>query len=180
MNVKSIILAFLFSTTAYAEQKFEAEAQVTQDKGTQLSGTLRWLLPKSEKTVFQWGAHFSGGVTENSDVTSTDTLRSADYLFAGGGLSFVGTTSIEAVSAFSEFTLGIDGINLETSDGKEAKHLLFKVHTGLRLSSSSRAYYSAGISFFNRRLTEDKQVRVNDQLLTKYSLSPMIGFGVSL
>ena len=174
-----IILAFLFSATAHAEQNFEAEAQLTQDKGAHLSGTLRWLLPKSEKTVFQWGAHFSGGVTENTDITSTDTLRSSDTLFAGGGLSFVGPTSMESVTAFSELTLGIDGINLETSEGNEAKHVLFKVQTGLKLNSGSGSIYSAGISLFNRHLPSDKQVRVNDVLLTKYSISPVVGFGVA-
>ncbi|MEY2989045.1 MAG: hypothetical protein RJB13_2566 [Pseudomonadota bacterium] len=179
MKINPILLAFLVSTSAFAEQKIEAEAQVLQDKGTQLSGTLRWLFPKSESTVFQWGTHLTGGVTENNQVTREGTLQSADTLFAGGGISFIGKTSYDALSAFSELTLGIDGLDLETSDAQEAKHLVFRVQTGLRLISGTGTFYSAGVSFINRHLQNDKQVRINDVLLTKYTLSPVVGFGLT-
>lgn len=177
MTYTIALAALLISLPAFAEHTFEAEAQLLQDTGLQLNGIVRWIQPAEEKFVLRWGTHLTAGATENTRLVDNTSTAAADYLFAGGGFSFIGKTSMPAVSALSEMTLGLDGINLKTSSGENAKHLLFKVHTGVRLEGSSKTFYVAGISFFNRSLPAQKPILVNGQLLSKYSLSPSVGFG---
>lgn len=165
---------------AFADHTFETEVQVVQDKGMQLNGIVRWILPNDTKNAIRFGTHLVGGGTENSRLTSATILEPENFLFAGGGVSLIGKTTDPKLSAVSDLTLGIDGINLKTSSGDKAGHMLFKVHTAARFESENNSYFSAGISFFNRRLPGSEAVFVNGQLLTKYSFSPTIGFGAQL
>lgn len=171
------VCSTLLSLSAFAENTFEAEAQVVQGHGMQLNGLFRWLLPEEDTFVFRWGTHLAGGITENTRLIDLNATEAENYMFAGAGFTFIGKTSIPSISALSEITLGLDGISLKTLSGDDAKHLLFKVHTGMRLEGSAETFYVAGVSFFNRSLTGRKPTLVNGQLLSKYSLSPSIGFG---
>ncbi len=172
----AIISTFL-TLPAFAGHDFEAEANLSQDKGTQLNGVLRWILPADEKVVFRWGPTLSVGGTENTRLNDASQPEEQHFQFAGAGVSFIGKTSTPSVSAVTDITLGLDGLGLKTTKNEDAKHILYKVNLGLRLETATGAFYSAGISFLSRGLPSGKAILVNESLLTRYSLTPSLAFG---
>ena len=180
MNLKSTSIALIstfLSLPAFADNNFEAEANLTQDKGTQLNGVLRWILPANEKVVFRWGPTLSVGSTENTRINDAGQPEEQHFQFAGAGVSFIGKTSTPSVSAITDITLGVDGLGLKNIKNEDAKHLLYRASLNLRLESPTGSFYSAGFAFLNRSLPKDKSIFVNNARLTTYSLTPSVSFG---
>lgn len=176
MKYTIALVSILAVTPALADNKFEAELNVSQDKGAQGHGVLKWRVPV-EGMLYRWGPTVSFGITENNKTKDTETLESEHFYSAAAGLSFVIRNPSSPLALFNDLSFGLDGINLKTSKNQTARHALVTINSGLRIEDPNGAFVQLGVSMKNRDLSTSKIVLVNDVRLTKYSVSPMMGFG---
>ncbi|NBX17607.1 MAG: hypothetical protein EBR09_09600 [Proteobacteria bacterium] len=170
-------LSVFLSAQAFADRRFEAEVNLSQDKAAQGRGLLKWRVPV-EGMIYRWGPSVIFGIAENSRLRDNGSVAAENYYAAGAGLSIVVTTPSSPIALFNDLGFLADGIELSTASGDNARHSVFLLNSGIRLEDSIGTFVQMGISIADRDLPKGKDIRVNDLRLTKYSVSPLLGLGI--
>lgn len=170
------IVSLIAAAPAAADTWFEGEVNLSQDKGAQGQGLVKWQAPV-EGMIYRWGPSVGFGVTQNSHLRSDNSIESQNYYSATVGVSFVVKNTSSPIALFNDFGVGLDGFGLRTAQDENARHFLARINSGFRIEDNGGSFVNMGVSLLSRDLSNSKLVRVNDIRLTKYSLSPLFGFG---